>query len=132
MPSMRAALIGGPGQIGAGTRERPEPDAGEVRVRVEACGICGSDLHLFHGRMMAEGHTPGHEIAGRVDALGEGVEGLTPDQHVCVEPLHTCGLCRSCAEGRDSTCRQCRIYGASSPASACSCSGPATSASQRW
>jgi threonine dehydrogenase-like Zn-dependent dehydrogenase len=115
MSSMRAALIGQPGQIGAGTRERPEPDAGEVRVRVEACGICGSDLHLFHGRMMAEGHTPGHEIAGRVDALGEGVEGLTPDQHVCVEPLHTCGLCRSCAEGRDSTCRQCRVYGVHLP-----------------
>jgi threonine dehydrogenase-like Zn-dependent dehydrogenase len=112
---MRAALVGGPGRIGAGTRERPEPGAGEVRVRVEACGICGSDLHLFHGRMMAEGHTPGHEIAGRVDALGEGVQGLTAGLHVCVEPLHTCGICRSCREGRDSTCRQCRIFGVHLP-----------------
>ena len=115
MPSMRAALVGGPGRIGAGTRERPEPGAGEVRVRIEACGICGSDLHLFHGGMMAEGHTPGHEIAGRVDALGDGVEGLAPGLHVCVEPLHTCGLCRSCREGRDSTCRQCRIFGVHLP-----------------
>jgi threonine dehydrogenase-like Zn-dependent dehydrogenase len=112
---MRAALIGQPGQIGAGTRERPEPGTGEVRVRVEACGICGSDLHLFHGHMMAEGHTPGHEIAGRVEALGDGVEGLSAGLHVRVEPLHTCGLCRSCNEGRDSTCRQCRVFGVHLP-----------------
>jgi threonine dehydrogenase-like Zn-dependent dehydrogenase len=115
MPSMRAALVGGPGEIGAGARERPEPGAGEVRVRVEACGVCGSDLHLFHGRMMAEGHTPGHEIAGRVDAVSDGVDGLAPGLHVCVEPLHTCGSCRSCREGRDSTCRQCQVFGVHRP-----------------
>lgn len=115
MPSMRAALVGGPGRISAGARERPEPGAGEVRVRVEACGICGSDLHLFHGRMMPEGHTPGHEISGRIDALGEGVRGLTPGLHVCVEPLETCGRCRSCREGRDSVCPGCRVVGVHRP-----------------
>lgn len=53
----------------------PSPGPGEVRVRVEACGLCGTDLHLRETGF-APGHVPGHEIAGSVDALGPGVSGL--------------------------------------------------------
>jgi len=89
----------------------PEPGPGEVRVRVEACGICGSDLHLQHLGAMHEGRTPGHEIAGRVDALGSGVAGLSVGEAVVVEPLASCGRCPACRSGRDSVCPELRLYG---------------------
>ncbi|MEL6573392.1 MAG: alcohol dehydrogenase catalytic domain-containing protein [Pseudomonadota bacterium] len=64
--------------------------AGEVAVRVAYCGICGTDMHVFHGNMDARvGHNRivGHEMSGVIDALGEGVEGLTVGQKVVVRPL---------------------------------------------
>ena len=80
-------------------------------MRVRACGVCGTDLHLHDLGLYAPGVTPGHEIAGEVDALGPGVEGLAPGDPVVVEPLHSCGACRACREGRDAICPDGAIYG---------------------
>lgn len=104
--------------------ERPAPalGPGEARIRIEACGICGSDLHLMHHRAMAPGHTPGHEIVGRIEALGEPSHdwretpaGVEPGARVAVEPMVSCGTCRECLAGRDSICRESRLFGVQLP-----------------
>jgi 2-desacetyl-2-hydroxyethyl bacteriochlorophyllide A dehydrogenase len=112
---MQAAVTSGPQQIGIERLPLPEPGPGEVRVRVRACGVCGSDLHLFGSGFFAPGTTPGHEIAGEVDALGDGVEGPKPGDLVAVEPLHSCGTCRICQQGLDAICREAQIHGIHRP-----------------
>ena len=74
-PTSRAALVRSPGQpLELVTREVPEPGRGEVRVRVEACGVCHSDAFTIDGGMPIDyPRVPGHEIAGTVDAVGDGV-----------------------------------------------------------
>lgn len=114
-PSMRAAIVRGPGQIEIEERPIPDPRPGEVRVQVRACGVCGSDLSLFHKGFYLPGCTPGHEMSGVVDALGEGVSGPRPGDAMAVEPLRSCGSCRSCREGLDAICRRAEIYGVHRP-----------------
>jgi threonine dehydrogenase-like Zn-dependent dehydrogenase len=89
----------------------PEPAPGEVRVRLLACGICGSDLHFHQGGLWADGTTPGHEMAGEIDALGDGVTGLAAGDRVAIEPLHTCGACEECRAGQPVRCGKLRIHG---------------------
>jgi propanol-preferring alcohol dehydrogenase len=85
----------------------PEPGAGEVRVRVTACGVCRTDLHVVDGELPDPKVpiVPGHEIVGRVDALGPGVEGLKVEDRVGVPWLgHTCGVCPYCRRGEENLC----------------------------
>jgi 2-desacetyl-2-hydroxyethyl bacteriochlorophyllide A dehydrogenase len=65
----------------------PEPGDGQVRVRVEACGICGSDIHMRPSEQIPPGAIMGHEFAGTIDALGAGVEGFGEGDRVCVYPF---------------------------------------------
>jgi 2-desacetyl-2-hydroxyethyl bacteriochlorophyllide A dehydrogenase len=109
--TMRAAQARGREQIEIGRLAIPEPAPGEVRVRLLACGICGSDLHFYHGGLWATGTTPGHEMAGEIDALGDGVLGLATGDRVAIEPLHTCGVCGDCLAGQPVRCRELRIHG---------------------
>lgn len=99
------------------TLETParEPDAGEVRVTVERCGICGSDLHWFLGRMPLPGVCPGHEISGTVDAVGAGVSGWHNGDRVTVEPIVRCGECPRCRAGDYHLCRSVNLYGVGLP-----------------
>ena len=113
--SMRAASYIGDHKFEFQNRECPDPASGEVRVQLEACGICGSDLHLMHAGLLAVGHTPGHEMAGRIEAVGPGVDHLQAGQRVAIEPLISCGECRACQEGRDSCCPALQIYGIHQP-----------------
>jgi propanol-preferring alcohol dehydrogenase len=84
-------------------RDVPEPGPGEVRVRVEACGVCGSDLFLQKGGFGEDKlpRVPGHEAAGRVDALGPGVEDLTEGQQVAIYYIHARADGRWSREGRE-------------------------------
>ncbi len=100
---MRAAVARGREQLAIDERPVPEPGPGEVRLRLRACGICGTDLHFYHAGLWPPGTTPGHEMSGAVDALGPGVEGWQTGDPVAVEPLHSCGVCPSCTIGRGST-----------------------------
>ena len=87
-------------------RPDPSPGAGEVRVRVEACGVCRTDLHVVDGELPNPKLpiVPGHEIVGRVDAVGEGVA-LKPGARVGVAWLgHTDGTCPYCRSGRENLC----------------------------
>jgi propanol-preferring alcohol dehydrogenase len=84
-----------------------QPDAGQIRVKISACGVCRTDLHVVDGEL-AEPRVPivpGHEIVGRIDALGAGVEGLEMGERVGVPWLgHTCGVCRYCRMERENLC----------------------------
>src|SRR3712207_9173875 len=65
---------------------RPEPEAGQVRIRVAACGICGSDLHMRRSAALPAGSVLGHEFAGTVDATGDGVDAVSVGDRVVVYP----------------------------------------------
>jgi propanol-preferring alcohol dehydrogenase len=90
-------------------RELPDrqPGPGEIRVKVLACGVCRTDLHVFDGDLPNPKSPiiPGHEIVGRIDAIGPGVDGLSIDQRVGVPWLgHTCGVCSYCDGMRENLC----------------------------
>ncbi len=108
---MRAAISRGRRVLRVEDVSLPEPGPGEVRVRVSACGVCGTDLHLFHAGLLPIGLTPGHEIAGTVDREGLGVSGFASGEPVVIEPLRSCGECRACRAGRDSICPELRLLG---------------------
>ncbi len=85
----------------------PEPGPGEVRLKVEACGVCRTDLHILDGELPDPvlPLVPGHEIVGRVDALGAGVATLTPGQRAGVPWLgRSCGTCPHCRAQRENLC----------------------------
>jgi propanol-preferring alcohol dehydrogenase len=85
----------------------PQPGPGEVRVRVLACGVCRTDLHVVDGELPEAPLPiiPGHEIVGLVDALGEGVTGFEPGQRVGIPWLgHTCGTCSYCQHAEENLC----------------------------
>ena len=84
-----------------------QPGAGEIRVKVLACGVCRTDLHVLDGELPDTNSPiiPGHEIVGRIDALGTGVEGLRLGERVGIPWLgHTCGVCPYCVSGRENIC----------------------------
>lgn len=87
-------------------RPIPHPGPGELLIEVSACGVCRTDLHVLDGEIAAHYPIiPGHEIVGRVTALGSGVEAFTIGQRVGVPWLgHTCGVCPYCRAGRENLC----------------------------
>jgi propanol-preferring alcohol dehydrogenase len=85
----------------------PQPRAGEVRVAVAACGVCRTDLHVVDGELPHPKLPiiPGHEVVGRVDAVGAGVTGLAAGMRVGIPWLgHTCGSCPYCLQGSENLC----------------------------
>jgi propanol-preferring alcohol dehydrogenase len=87
-------------------RPDPVPGAGEIVLRVSACGVCRTDLHVVDGELARRGPIiPGHEIVGRVQALGVGVEGIAIGERVGVPWLgRTCGVCLYCRTQRENLC----------------------------
>ena len=86
---------------------KPRPGPGQVVIRIEACGVCRTDLHVIDGELGAPKLplVPGHEIVGRIEATGGDVPGLDLGQRVGVPWLgHTCGACRYCRSGRENLC----------------------------
>ncbi|MCP8891650.1 zinc-dependent alcohol dehydrogenase family protein [Sphingomonas faeni] len=89
--------------------EMPErtPGPGQIRLTVAACGVCRTDLHVVDGELASPQVPiiPGHEIVGRIDAIGSGVEGLRVGERVGVPWLgHTCGICSYCRSGQENLC----------------------------
>jgi propanol-preferring alcohol dehydrogenase len=84
-----------------------QPGPGEIRVKVAACGVCRTDLHVVDGELPDPKLPiiPGHEIVGRIDAIGSGVEGLSVGERVGAPWLgHTCGVCPYCLGGQENLC----------------------------
>jgi len=98
----------------------PAPGPGEVTIRLARGGICGSDLHYYlHGGFgsvrLKEPMILGHEVAGHVEALGDGVTGLAPGDLVAVSPSRPCGACAECRRGLPNHCLNMRFYGSAMP-----------------
>jgi alcohol dehydrogenase, propanol-preferring len=108
MPIMRAMVLDRP-KTALVMRERPlpQPQAGELLVAIEACGVCRTDLHVVDGELPQPKLpiVPGHEVVGRVAAIGSGVTGFSLAQRVGVPWLGaTCGVCPYCRDGRENLC----------------------------
>ncbi len=92
----------------------PEPDTDEVRVRVEACGICRTDLHVVEGELppQVEGIVPGHQVVGVVDKCGAQTTRFSVNDRLGIAWLRsTCGICRYCQAGKENLCLQARFTG---------------------
>jgi (R,R)-butanediol dehydrogenase / meso-butanediol dehydrogenase / diacetyl reductase len=108
---MRAAVLTGPGgQLRIDEIPEVPPSADDVLIDVTACGICGSDLHIARA-VGAPGTVLGHEIAGRVAAIGSAVDGWTVGTPVAIRPFDGCSTCPWCAAGRADHCSQFRLLG---------------------
>jgi 2-desacetyl-2-hydroxyethyl bacteriochlorophyllide A dehydrogenase len=101
-----AAVVERPGKVGIERVDDPTPGPREVLVRVEACGICGTDMHILEGESPLTRYPiiPGHEFCGEVVAVGQAVEDLRLGDFVAVDPNLPCGHCRMCQVGRDNLC----------------------------
>ncbi|NUR69231.1 MAG: alcohol dehydrogenase catalytic domain-containing protein [Hamadaea sp.] len=111
---MRSALYAGNSTIVVEDRPPIAPGPGQVQIAVAYTGICGTDLHILHGAMDHRVHTPqpiGHEMSGRIAALGPGVEDLTVGQPVTVMPLDWCGTCPACHAGHSHICHRLNFIG---------------------
>jgi propanol-preferring alcohol dehydrogenase len=117
-PLMRAwAVTGRPGERGRielDEREVPICGPDDVLVKVEACGVCRTDLHLADGDLTAKGHAvaPGHEVVGEVVSLGTSASRFAQGDRVGIAWLRrTCGRCRECRSGRENLCRESEYTG---------------------
>lgn len=114
---MKAIVIrshGGPEVLEPAELPDPQPGPGEVLVRVRACALNHLDIWVrrgLPGRSVPFPHVLGNDIAGEVAALGAGVSGFTPGQHVMLQPGTSCGRCAACLSGEDSLCREYKILG---------------------
>ncbi|MCU1488894.1 MAG: alcohol dehydrogenase [Acidimicrobiaceae bacterium] len=103
---MKAVVVTAPGRWSLEEVPDPSPGPLEVVVEVERCGVCGTDLHVLDGEHSSVRYPviPGHELSGRVVALGEGVSGPALGTLVAVDPMVFCGHCRQCRSGWTNLC----------------------------
>jgi 2-desacetyl-2-hydroxyethyl bacteriochlorophyllide A dehydrogenase len=113
---MQAALYAGPRSFDLKDIDRPQPAAGEALVRVRNVGVCGSDLHFYRGEFpVPPGFILGHECAGEVEALGEGVTGFEKGDRVALELFNVCLKCVQCRMGNYHLCPTRKASGLNAP-----------------
>ena len=111
---MRALVLVEPGQIELQQRPDPQPGPGEVLLKVEATTLCGTDLRIISGAKTAgvrPGVIMGHEIAGRIAAVGDGVSGYSVGQQATPSIVLSCNHCRVCLLGLEHLCENLRLFG---------------------
>jgi L-iditol 2-dehydrogenase len=102
---VKVCVFQGPGKVVVESRSVPTPGPGEILLRMEAAGICYSDIRVYKGQKQARlGVIPGHEMVGAVEALGKGVEGLAIGQRVAICPIVACNRCFYCLRGLRNRC----------------------------
>ncbi|MDS9471203.1 zinc-binding alcohol dehydrogenase family protein [Sporosarcina pasteurii] len=94
----------------------PEPEikqANEVKVKIKRVGICGSDMHIYHGTnpLATYPRIVGHEVTGEIVAIGANVKNVAIGDHVVVEPISYCGTCYACKNGRPNVCKEVSVFG---------------------
>ena len=110
---MVAIVIKRPNVLVLTDDEAGDPEPGELLLKVVRAGICGSDMHILHGanRFATYPRIIGHEFAGRIAAVGPGVEGFAVDDHVVIDPVVSCGTCYPCRIGRPNVCAHLQVFG---------------------
>ncbi|MDN3525249.1 Zn-dependent oxidoreductase [Halomonas sabkhae] len=110
---MKAFQVNAPQDYHLVDTETPEAEPGEVLVKVAFAGICGSDMHIIHGdnAFVRFPRITGHEFAGLVEAVGEGVEDVSVGDQVCIDPVINCGHCYPCRIGRPNVCTSLEVIG---------------------
>ena len=94
--------------------DKPEPDRGQIRIKISACGMCHTDLHIVEGDIKPSlmPITPGHQVVGRVDAIGLGVEKFKIGERVGIPWLYdACQQCEFCLRGSENLCPNARFTG---------------------
>jgi (R,R)-butanediol dehydrogenase / meso-butanediol dehydrogenase / diacetyl reductase len=117
---MRTASYLGDKRVGTSTADAPAAAAGEVRIAVAYTGLCGTDLHIYHGNMDARVTRPlvfGHEMSGTIESVGDGVTGWAIGDHVTVMPLRWDDTCPACRAGHTHICQNLVFVGIDSPGS---------------
>ena len=114
---MKQAILISPKEIVIEEVQRPSAGEGEAVVRVARAGICGSDIHAYHGKhpFITLPIVQGHEFSGTITECGPGVEGIAPGDRVTVEPSLDCGECALCRSGRYNICEELRVIGCQMP-----------------
>lgn len=102
-----------PGKIEFHEVSIPKPGAGQVLVKIMKIGICGSDIHVYHGKHPFTKYpvTQGHEVSGQIEELGEGVHKLKVGQKVTIEPQVVCGTCYPCRHEKYNLCEELKVMG---------------------
>lgn len=109
------AVVCVPGGVEVSDVAEPRPVAGEVVVEVDACGLCGSDVHAIEHGLTRPGQILGHEFGGHIAELGQGVTGWRVGQRVAVNPLGSCQDCRACRGGLPFRCETVPNLGVTAP-----------------
>src|SRR6266852_6159470 len=115
-PIMLALQIAEVGKLGLVNADKPEVRPHTLLLRVAASGICGTDPHILHGLYPANlPLIPGHEYAGVVESVGDGVAAFVPGDHVAVDPNILCGVCDFCRRGKVHLCKNLVALGVNIP-----------------
>lgn len=114
---MRQAIMTRPGSIEFRETPAPTPGSGQVRLKVQRIGVCGSDVHVYHGK---HPFTPfpvvqGHEFSAVVESLGAGVKGIRVGSKATATPQEVCGTCRPCRRGQYNVCEKLKVRGFQAP-----------------
>jgi 2-desacetyl-2-hydroxyethyl bacteriochlorophyllide A dehydrogenase len=114
---MKQAIMVAPGKIEYRDVPTPSPGTGQVLVRILRIGVCGSDVHVYHGKHPFTKYpvVQGHEFFAVVQAAGDGVSGFAPGMKVTAMPQETCGRCRPCRRGQYNVCENLKVRGFQAP-----------------
>ncbi len=114
---MKQAVMTAPGEIEIRDVDVPAPGPGQVLLRIQRIGVCGSDLHVYHGKHPYTGYpvVQGHEFSATLEAVGPGVSGLKPGMKVTSMPQIVCGVCEPCKRGDYHICDQLKVQGFQAP-----------------
>ena len=111
---IEAAIYRGDRKFTVERRPAAPPAPGEIAIRTAYCGICGTDIHVYHGNMdgrVGLNRVIGHEMSGTVESVGQGVTDYSPGQRVVVRPLDHCGACPACDAGHRHICHNLKFLG---------------------
>ena len=105
---MKAAVWDAIGHVSICEKPKPVADEGHVVVRVKAVGVCATDIHMITGKvaLATPPHVLGHEIAGEIEEIGEGVSGWKVGDRVVIDTIISCGRCSACKRGRKELCSE--------------------------
>lgn len=110
---MLQQVMTAPGEIEFREVPVPEPEENQVLVKIRKIGVCGSDIHVYHGEHPFTSYpvTQGHEVSGEIEKLGSGVKGWKVGQKVTIQPQVVCGKCYPCRHGKYNLCEELKVMG---------------------